>query len=140
MQDRPSQDELLAAIEGFLRRDVLPGAEGRVRYHLRVAVNLLGILRRELALEPQALQREWEGLRALGIAGPRAGANASDLRAVNERLNAAIREGAYDVGAERTALLHHLRAVVRDKLRVANPDFLRRVEEEPLPEATAPPR
>jgi len=143
MQDRPTADELLAAIAAFLRADVLPGTPGRLRFHLRVATNLLAVLRRELEAEPAARRREWAGLHALeglSLDGPPPGPDdppppPESLRGANERLCAAIREGAYDAdapegAARRTALLAHLRAVVTDKLRIANPAFLERVQQE----------
>lgn len=127
MQDRPTADELLGAIEDFLRSDVLPAISGRVRYHLLVSLNMLSIVRRELDQEPRHWRREWEGLRALGLAGPGPEDLPSALRSVNEQLGVAIRAGEFDSGAGREALLAHLRVVVEDKLRVANPGFLERV-------------
>jgi Domain of unknown function (DUF6285) len=127
MQDRPTPEELLAAVQAFLRADVLPESGGRVRYHLLVALNLLEIVRRELALEPSHLRRERDGLRALGLAGPGAADDDAAVRHANERLSAAIRTGAYDADPARARLLAHLRAVLEDKLRVANPAFLERV-------------
>lgn len=143
MQDRPTADELLAAVAAFLRADVLPGAPERTRFHLRVAMNLLAVLRRELEAEPAARGREWAGLHALPgltLDGPPPGPDAPPptpeaVRAANERLCTAIREGAYDADApeavaQRAALLAHLREVVTDKLRIANPAFLERVQAE----------
>lgn len=127
MQDRPTVEELLAAVQDFLRGDVMPGAAGRVRFHLLVAQNLLEIVRRELALEPRLLRREWDGLRELGLVGPDPADYGKALAAANGRLCVAIREGSYDAGAARGTLLAHLRTVVEDKLRVANPSFLERV-------------
>ena len=130
MQDRPGLDELLGAVEAFLRGDVLPAAAARTRYHLLVALNLLAIARRELALEPRLLRREWDGLRELGLVSHEPADYASALRFVNDRLCAAIRAGDYDGAARRAELLGHLRRVVADKLRVANPAFLERVTAE----------
>lgn len=127
MQDRPTPDELLGALEAFVRGEVLPEADGRRRYHLLVALNLLAVLRRELALEPRHLRREWDGLRTLGRVSHEPADYPSAVRHANETLCAAIRAGDYDHGAGREALLRHLRAVVADKLRIANPAFLERV-------------
>jgi len=127
VQDRPRLDELLSAVEDFLRADVLPGAAGRTRYHLLVALNLLAIARRELADEPARLRREWDGLRGLGRVSHDPADYASALRFVNERLCAAIRAGDFDSGPPREELLAHLRGVVADKLRVTNPAYLERV-------------
>jgi hypothetical protein len=127
MQDRPTADELMGAIEDFLRGDVLPRISGRVRYHLLVALNMLGIVRRELDQESLHLRREWDGLRELDLAGNDPEDFPSALRSVNERLCAAIRAGEFDTGPRRKVLFAHLRTVVEDKLRVANPAFLERV-------------
>ncbi|KKK50539.1 hypothetical protein LCGC14_3124020, partial [marine sediment metagenome] len=53
MQDRPTYDELLAAVERFLSQEIVPNTEGARRFHARVAANVLGIVRRELALEAE---------------------------------------------------------------------------------------
>ncbi len=127
MQDRPRVDELIEAVEDFLRGDVLPRSEGRSRYHLRVALNLLNIVRRELAHEPSHQRKEWDGLRELGAVSHDPADYATALRPANERLCAAIRDGQYDAEGPRGNLLTHLRRVVEDKLRVANPGFLERV-------------
>jgi Domain of unknown function (DUF6285) len=129
MQHRPSPAELLAAVQAFLRADVLPESGGRVRFHLLVALNLLEILRRELALEPGHLRRERDGLAALGLAAPDAADDDAAVREANGRLCAAIRAGDYDPQPARARLLAHLRAVLEDQLRVANPAFLERVTE-----------
>ena len=42
--------ELLAAIQNFLREDVLPQLDGFSAYNTRIAANSLGIVGRELAL------------------------------------------------------------------------------------------
>ena len=45
-------DELLLAIRTFLRSDLLPQLEGFTAYTTRVAANSLGIVARELQLQP----------------------------------------------------------------------------------------
>src|SRR3979411_871462 len=65
MQDRPTTVELLEAIREFLERDVMTSAEGRVRFHTRVAVNALGMLDRELRLGPDIDAAERQRLAAL---------------------------------------------------------------------------
>ncbi|MER3453300.1 MAG: hypothetical protein C4344_06645, partial [Acidimicrobiia bacterium] len=49
---RPSAVELLEAVREFLERDVMSAVEGRVRFHTRVAVNVLAMVGRELAADP----------------------------------------------------------------------------------------
>ncbi len=55
MQDRPTYDELLAAVERFLSQEIVPNTEGARRFHARVAANVLGIVRRELEREEEQL-------------------------------------------------------------------------------------
>ena len=50
---RPTPDELAEAIEEFLAGEILPSLDDhRLRFRLLVALNALGILRRELAALP----------------------------------------------------------------------------------------
>ena len=46
MQDRPSYDELLGAVERFLIEEIMPSVEGSRRFHARVAANVPPIGRR----------------------------------------------------------------------------------------------
>ncbi|GAA2668974.1 DUF6285 domain-containing protein [Nonomuraea recticatena] len=105
--DVPTAAELVAAVREFLERDVLPEVEGRVRFHTRVAVNVLGMVERELELGPSQALAHAERLDRLGVAD-------------DAELAAAIREGSL---AE-DELLGPLAAAVRDKLLVANPRHL----------------
>ena len=51
---RPSPDELAEAIEEFLSGEILPALDDhRLRFRMLVALNALGILRRELARLPE---------------------------------------------------------------------------------------
>ncbi len=132
MQDRPSKGELLKIVRTLLRDDVMPRVEGRVRFHVRVAINLLEILERELSVETAQLMAELNAYRTLtGEDAPVDAAGgeslAASVRAANERLCVAIQEGAFDEPARRAALLAFLADVVSDKLAIANPRFLSRV-------------
>ncbi len=129
MQDRPSQHEILDAVQRFLDDEVVPATEGRTQFLVRVAANLLRTLDRELALEEDQLAREWQGLdELLGAEPPPAGREA--LREAVRRRTAAlcerIRAGAADEGEERARIVAHVRESVRDKLVVTNPGLLRR--------------
>jgi hypothetical protein len=114
-QDRPTAAELVAAVRAFLEADVMPAVEGRVAFHTRVAVNALGMVERELELGPAADRSERE--RAAALLG-----HDGEPRELESELAGAIRRG------ERTyddpAVVEHVRATVRDKLRVANPKYL----------------
>ncbi len=124
MQDRPTQHEILDAVQRFLDGEVVPATEGRTQFLVRVAANLLRALDRELALEEAQLAREWDGLNALLGAEPLP-AGREALRAALLHRNAAlcerIRAGAADEGEARTQILAHVRRTVQEKLAVTNP-------------------
>jgi hypothetical protein len=127
MQDRPTQDELLAALERFLDEQVVARTEGALRFNGRVAANVVRMLRRELEGEGAALEREWAGLDALLGAAVRPEALAGlreALVARNEALCERIRSGGSDWPLFRDAAIEHVRETVRDKLLVTNPGWL----------------
>jgi very-short-patch-repair endonuclease len=124
VQDRPSQHEILDAVQRFLDDEVVPVTQGRTQFLVRVAANLLRALDRELTLEETQLAREWDGLNALlGAEQPPAGREA--LREALRRRNAAlcerIRAGAADEDEARARILAHVRRTVQEKLAVTNP-------------------
>jgi hypothetical protein len=127
MQDRPTQDELLAAVERFLDDEIVAKGHGALRYQGRVAANAIRMLRRELRLEDEHLEREWAGLDALLGVAERPGTKAplhEAITARNHQLCDRIRAGDAHAGPFRQALLFHLRDTVRDKLSVTNPGWL----------------
>ncbi|NUR88837.1 MAG: hypothetical protein HOY71_32520 [Nonomuraea sp.] len=104
--DVPTAEQLVAAVRDFLTTDVLPAVEGRVRFHTRVAINVLGMVEREIALGPEQEREHAARLQSLGVADDR-------------ELAELIRAGAVD----NAALLDALRAAVHAKLEVANPGY-----------------
>ncbi|OGO52451.1 MAG: hypothetical protein A2148_02750 [Chloroflexi bacterium RBG_16_68_14] len=127
MQDRPTYDELLAAVERFLDEEIVPNSEGARRFHGRVAANVIRIVRRELEREEEQLAGEWAGLDGLlGPAEQPQGRSAlrDAIAARTEELCGRIRAGEADSGPFRAAVLAHLRRAVRDKLLVSNPAWL----------------
>jgi len=129
MQDRPSVRELLDAVRAFLEEDVVPALEGPRQFHARVAANVLAIIGRELAGEEASLLAEWQRLaQLLGRASERP-VRLEALRAAVRDGTAAlaerIRRGDADAGPFRDAVRAHVRVTVEDKLRVANPRFVR---------------
>ena len=114
---RPTAPELVEAVREFLSGTVMDATEGRVRFHARVAANVLGIVERELALGPAHAEANARGLAALGVAS-------------TAELGAAIRAGRFDGGEaddryRRDAeLWAFLAATARDRLTVANPKHL----------------
>src|SRR5512139_807907 len=70
--DAPSARELVEAVREFLQGDVLPGLDGRTKFHALVAINVLGMVERELEFGPEAARAHRERLAALGFADDRA--------------------------------------------------------------------
>jgi len=128
MQDRPTYNELLEAVQQFLENDVVPALDGTKKFHARVAANVLAIVRRELQLETVQLTEEWNGLNALLGAAESMPTDRDELRrCLHERtaeLCKRIRHGEADSGAWRAAVLDHVRRTVTAKLEVANPKYL----------------
>jgi len=114
-QDRPRAVELLAAVRELLDDDIRPALDGRLAFHVRVAVNALRIVERELCDGP-ALE-DAEHARAVRLLGVDA-----DVRSLEAEVARRIRSGALD-GA-RADVVAHVRATVREKLLVANPGYL----------------
>lgn len=108
--DVPTTAQLVAAVRDFLQRDVLPAIEGRLKFHTRVAINVLGMVEREIELGPDQAAEHAERLAALGVGD-------------DAELAAAVREGRFD-GDD--ALVAALAEAVRAKLEVANPAYLQR--------------
>ena len=118
MHGVPDAAGLVEAVREFLERDVMAATEGRTRFHTRVAVNVLGMVQRELALGPAQRATHAAGLAALGVGS-------------EAELAAAIRDGRLD--ARRDEVLALLLRTVRAKLLVAHPSYL----EPPAPPADA---
>ena len=121
MQDPPTYDELLAAVEHFLRDEVMPNIAGARSFHARVAANALGIVRRELQHEDEQLAREWDGLDSLLGAVERPQGRSALREALAER-NAELCER-IRAGDASDAVVAHVTQTVRDKLLVTNPSW-----------------
>ena len=132
MQDRPTYDELLAAVARFLDDEIVPHVEGSRGFHARVAANAIRIVRRELETEDEALGAEWSGLDALLGEEKRPAARPGlreALRARNAELCERIRAGEAEEGPFAHRVFEHVRQTVRDKLRASDPELLRRSEQ-----------
>ena len=108
--DRPNASELLESVREWLERDVLGAVDGRLQFHTRVAINSLNIVLRELELGVDQERRHREVMEELGFA-------------TDEELAQAIRRGEFD--DRLPDLLKALSPIVEDKVRVANPQYLR---------------
>jgi hypothetical protein len=113
-QDRPHAPEFLRAIREFLGNEVVSKLEGRTQFHVKVVMNALGILERELTHGPAADAAELARLKALlGRDGT--------LVALNTELSRQLRNGERD--ETDMALMAHLRATIADKIAISNPKW-----------------
>jgi uncharacterized protein DUF6285 len=91
VSERPTPDELAEAIEEFLGGEILPTLDDhRLRFRLLVALNALGIVRRELTKLPPADDADQRELAAAIRAGdvppgtlPRVKANVEERLQIN---------------------------------------------------------
>lgn len=120
-QDRATAEELLAGVEGFLRKDVLPQLTGASIYKCRVAANMLSIVQRELAQGGAADKAEQEGLESLLGRQSDEADTPSAIDDLNAELCAKIRSGDLDV--QREAVIAHTRRTLIDKVGIANPRY-----------------
>lgn len=104
----PTAAELLAAVSEFLRADVLGTTTGHTQYLLRVAINVVDIVRREVEQRPDAEARLGAALAELGVAD-------------EAGLARAIRAGAFD--GRRDDLRHYLAMAVAARLAASNPRY-----------------
>ena len=114
MQDEPTPIELTKSVADFLRNDITPLISGHQAFKLRVAINILDLVTRQLTREAGSDAAEVERLRALlGIDG-----SVTDLnRALAER----IAKGELDLATP--GLAEHLWATTMDKLVVDQPNY-----------------
>ncbi|MET4169304.1 hypothetical protein ABIB99_000378 [Bradyrhizobium sp. LA6.1] len=114
MQDEPTPTELTKAVADFLRNDITPLISGHQAFKLRVAINILDLVTRQLTQEERSDAKEVERLRALlGMDGSVADLN----RALAER----IANGEVDLATP--GLAEHLWATTMDKLAVDQPNY-----------------
>ena len=114
MQDEPTPIELTKAVADFLRNDITPLISGHQAFKLRVAINILDLVTRQLAQEEGSDAREVERLRALlGTEGT--------VTELNRTLAERIAKGELDLATP--GLAEHLWATTMDKLAVDQPNY-----------------
>ncbi|WP_176590618.1 DUF6285 domain-containing protein [Sphingobium sp. EM0848] len=113
MLDRPGPDNFLTAVIATLR-SVIEHLPARKQFEVRVAINALGLVQRELSLGIASETRERARLQALlGMDG--------DLEMLNEALCVQLREkGADGMNAQVAA---HLWETTLEKIRVDQPNY-----------------
>jgi hypothetical protein len=114
MQDEPTPIELTKAVADFLRNDITPLISGHQAFKLRVAVNILDLVTRQLTREEGSDASEVERLRALlGMDG--------SVTELNHALAERIAKGEVDLATP--GLAKHLWATTMDKLAVDQPNY-----------------
>lgn len=114
MQDEPTPIELTKSVADFLRNDITPLISGHQAFKLRVAINILDLVTRQLTREAGSDAKEVERLRALlGIDG--------SVMELNRALADRIAKGEVDLATP--GLANHLWATTMDKLAVDQPNY-----------------
>lgn len=122
MQDRPTQEELLATVAEYLEAELIPALDGPLAYRSRVAANLVRILQREQVLGRASLRREYALLRGMLDIDPGAAvpdALADSVLELNRRAVAAIDTGAIAHERAWPALME----IARAKLAIIRPGY-----------------
>ena len=111
MQDEPRPDELVKAVADFLRNDIAPQISGHAGFKLRVAINALDLVTRQLidASEREELQR----LKVILGEG--------ELKELNQLLADRIRSGEIDLATP--GVQEHLWQTTLAKLSVDQPNY-----------------
>ncbi|MDX2160855.1 MAG: DUF6285 domain-containing protein [bacterium] len=137
MLDRPTLSELIEAAREHIEIGVIPAVkgDGKLYFQTLVALNVLKIAEREIALRPAHQRAAWARLNALlgGESPPPADHDAWEpaIAVRSADLTRAIRDGAYDAPQARRALFDHLRATAVEALEIANPKLLDSLKTEP---------
>ena len=114
MQDEPTPTELIKAVAEFLRNEIAPVVKGHNAFKLRVGINALDLVTRQLALEQGSDTAEAARLRQL------LGMNGS-LMEMNRELSSKIADGEIDL--QTPGLPEHLWQTTMDKLAVDQPNY-----------------
>ena len=114
MQDEPTPTELIKAVADFLRNDIAPAISGHNAFKLRVSINALDLVTRQLALEQGSDAAEAARLsQLLGLQG--------SLIDLNRALAGRIADG--ELTLRTPGLSEHLWQTTMDKLAVDQPNY-----------------
>jgi hypothetical protein len=114
MQDEPTPVELIKAVVDFLRKEISPVIKGHNAFKLRVGINALDLVTRQLALEEGSDAAEVVRLKQLlGVDG--------SLKELNRALSEKIAKGEVDL--QTPGLSEHLWQTTMDKLAVDQPNY-----------------
>jgi hypothetical protein len=114
MQDEPTPEELIRAVADFLRNDIAPVISGHDAFKLRVSINALDLVTRQLTLEQASDSAEKARLEELlGRQG--------SLGELNRMLADRLAKGEVDL--QTPGLTEHLWQTTMDKLAVDQPNY-----------------
>ena len=114
MQDEPTPTELIKAVADFLRNEIAPAISGHNAFKLRVSINALDLVTRQLVLEQGSDAAEAARLsKLLGRQG--------SLGELNRALSDQIAKGEVDL--ETPGLADHLWQTTLAKLAVDQPNY-----------------
>ena len=114
MQDEPTPEELIRAVADFLRNDIAPVISGHDVFKLRVSINALDLVTRQLTLEQASDTAEKARLeKLLGRQG--------SLGELNRLFADRIARGEVDL--QTPGLTEHLWQTTMDKLAVDQPNY-----------------
>jgi hypothetical protein len=114
MQDEPTPTELIKAVADFLRNDIAPQIGGHSAFKLRVAINALDLVTRQLTLESSSDAAEAARLSQLLRRG-------GSLEELNGVLASKIAAGEADLHTP--GLAEHLWQTTMAKLAVDQPNY-----------------
>ena len=114
MQDEPTPTELIKAVADFLRTEITPAIKGHNAFKLRVGINALDLVTRQLALQGPGEAAEAARLKAL------LGQDGSVME-LNRALAEKIASGEVDLNTP--GLKEHLWQTTMDKLAVDQPNY-----------------
>ena len=114
MQDEPTPTELIKAVADFLRNEITPEIKGHNAFKLRVGINALDLVTRQLTLQQDGDTAELARLKTL------LGADGS-LVELNLALSERIAKGEVDL--QTPELSNHLWQTTMDKLAVDQPNY-----------------
>jgi hypothetical protein len=114
MQDEPTPTELLKAVADFLRNEITPAIKGHNAFKLRVGINALDLVTRQLTLADDGDAAEHGRLKQL------LGADGS-LIELNRALSHRIAKGEVDLAT--LGLSDHLWLTTMDKLAIDQPNY-----------------
>jgi hypothetical protein len=114
MQDEPTPTELIKAVADFLRNELTPAVGGHNAFKLRVAINALDLVTRQLTLESSSDAAEAGRLSQLL-------SRQCSLQELNRVLASKIASGEADL--QTAGLAEHLWQTTMDKLAVDQPNY-----------------